>query len=163
MNAVEILVGPIASGKSTYARQRAQDGAIVVNDDAIVLAVHGGDYSLYDPQLKPLYKAVEIAIATTALAMGRDVVIDRGCNMTIESRRRWVGLAHSFDAVAEAVIFPFTDSLTNAQRRMAHDSRGITGEDWMRVYHEQEQEYQPPTTAEGFDRVQDIAGLTYGA
>ena len=37
---VEILVGPIASGKSTYLKHRVSQGAITINDDAIVNAVH---------------------------------------------------------------------------------------------------------------------------
>jgi dephospho-CoA kinase len=34
---IEVLVGMIASGKSTYSRSRAQDGAIIINDDGPVL------------------------------------------------------------------------------------------------------------------------------
>ena len=74
---VEILVGFIASGKSTYSKHRASQGAIVINDDAIVNAVHSNIYELYDKNLKPLYKAVENTILEMALALNRDVVIDR--------------------------------------------------------------------------------------
>ncbi len=38
---VELLVGMIASGKSTYARRRAAEGAIIICDDAVKAALHG--------------------------------------------------------------------------------------------------------------------------
>ena len=52
---LELLVGPIASGKSTYSNKAAKEGAIIVNDDAIVTALHGGDHTLYDKALKPRF------------------------------------------------------------------------------------------------------------
>jgi len=55
MRKIQILVGMIASGKSTYSKHAARLGFIVVNDDAIVNAVHGEDYTLYDKKLKLLW------------------------------------------------------------------------------------------------------------
>lgn len=75
MPKLEILFGPVASGKSTYSRRRASDGALIANDDAIVLAVHGGEYSLYAKELKPVYKALRGLVAQFGAALGRDVII----------------------------------------------------------------------------------------
>lgn len=153
MSSVQLLIGPIASGKSTYARDRAQDGAVIVNDDDVCLAIHGGDYTLFDPRMRPLYKSVEIAIATTALAMGLDVVVDRAQMVTAEARRRWVGIAHAFGAVCEAVIFPMSTPETHVERRVKHDTRGLSAERWLRVAKDHLAAYQEPTAAEGFDRI----------
>jgi dephospho-CoA kinase len=40
MPTIYVLVGMIASGKSTYARGRADGGAIVVSHDAITEGIH---------------------------------------------------------------------------------------------------------------------------
>ncbi len=150
---VEILVGMIASGKSTYARKRAATGAVIVNDDAVVLAVHGGDYTLYDKALKPLYKSTEYQIASTALAMGRDVVIDRGVNVSRAARRRWLALAESLDLPVEATVFPNMGHMEHARRRAAADPRGQNVEWWRQAAMRHESEWEVPTQEEGFDSV----------
>ena len=45
---IYVLVGPIASGKSTYAQKMAVErGALIVNDDSIVTAIQG-ENTLYN-------------------------------------------------------------------------------------------------------------------
>src|SRR5690554_6035008 len=88
---IEVLVGMIASGKSTYALQRAREGAIIYNNDAVVEAVHGGDYKLYDERLKGLYDAVQMSIMYSAIKYGRDLVIDK-TNLNRIKRQRYVHL-----------------------------------------------------------------------
>lgn len=72
---IEVLCGMIASGKSTYCVKKAKEGYVIVNDDSIVNAVHGGVYALYDKSFKPLYKSIEDHILHTAVAMGKHVII----------------------------------------------------------------------------------------
>jgi len=45
MPEIVVLIGCIASGKSTYARKLARKGWVVINDDDIVKLVHGRDYT----------------------------------------------------------------------------------------------------------------------
>ena len=151
--AVEILIGNIASGKSTYCRNRAKEGAIILNDDSIVNGVHCDMYTLYDKELKPLYKSIENAIVTSAVALGRDVIVDRGLNLTPKSRRRFIGLAHAFDAEAIAVLFKFHDPEVHAQRRKGHDMRGHDFDYWLRVAQAKHEQHIPPQEDEGFDKV----------
>ena len=150
---VEVLVGNIASGKSTYCKQRVQEGALVVNDDAIVNAVHSNDYTLYDVKLKPLYKAVENQIVISAITLGRDVLIDRGLNLTPKSRRRWIGLAHSMDVDCRCVVFKFEEPAVHANRRKQHDLRGHTYEYWLEVAEKFNNKHVSPTVKEGFDKI----------
>jgi predicted kinase len=148
---VRVLVGMIASGKSTYAREAARrQGAVIVNDDAIVQAVHGGDYSLYDKALKPLYKSVENHIAAVAVALGRDVVVDRGTNVSSAARRRWLGLASSLDCWAEAVVFGNAGPATHAGRRCEDDPRGHDYDYWLRVATAHDARWEPPVASEGW-------------
>lgn len=153
--AVEILVGNIASGKSTYCQKRAKEGAIVVNDDAVVNGVHCGMYRLYSKELKPLYKSIENTIVTSAIFLGKDVIVDRSLNLTPKSRRRFIGLAHAYDVDAIAVVFEFCDPIVHAQRRKKDNLRGYSFEDWHNVAKTFHEKYIPVKEHEGFDKVID--------
>ena len=140
---LELLVGNIASGKSTYCKKAADEGFIIINDDAIVNAVHAGNYKLYNEDLKPLYKSTENAILNTALAMKQSVIIDRP-NHTAAMRRRYIGIAHSFDVPVHVVMFAWAEPEVHAQRRFDSDSRGLTLEDWLYVANYHQDNYEEP-------------------
>jgi len=131
---IKILFGPIASGKSTYARDQAKAGAIIVSDDAIVLAVHGGDYSLYDPALKPLYKGTANQMVASAVLAGRDVVVD-STGVRKSTRDRFALLAKSLGVEAKIIAFRlgvFAGEL-DGERRFNADPRGLSAEQWRNV------------------------------
>lgn len=153
MPVLKVLVGMIASGKTTYARMEAARGAVIINDDALVTALHGGDYTGYDRTLKPLYKSTENHIAAVALALGWDVVVDRGLNVSRKSRQRWVGLAAAFEAEAQAVVFARQSAEQHARRRWHSDSRGHDLAHWVSAATRHAAEWQTPTTCEGFSMV----------
>ena len=147
---IQVLVGTIASGKSTYAKKQARDGWIIINDDALVNAVHGDQYGLYQRELKPLYKGLELCILHTAIAMGRDVLVDKGLNLTRNARQRWVAVARSLDVPIDCVLFPFSSAEVHAARRVASDHRGHSLEYWQKVAEHHISVYEPPTIDEGF-------------
>lgn len=156
MPTLYVLIGPIASGKSTFSRRMAADGAVVINDDSIVTALHGGDYSLYDTTLKPLYKSVEHHIILTALALGRDVVVDRP-NHRRSTRMRYVGLAKSVDALTCGVMFSRHSPEVHARRRFDSDARGKTLEYWEKVALTHNHVYERVDhEVEGFDKVMGV-------
>ena len=150
---VKVLVGMIAAGKSTYARNAAAKGFVILNDDALVTALHGGDYSLYSKDLKPLYKSTENHILTTALALGRSVVVDRGLNCSAVSRARWIALARSLDVPVEAVVFKNEGPVVHAGRRAKADGRGYAFSYWHRVAAHHDSLWQEPVLSEGFAAV----------
>lgn len=147
---IEVLVGTIGSGKSTYAKQRAKDGCIIVNDDSIVNAVHADQYGLYQEDLKPIYKGAELFILNTALAMGKDVVIDKGLSLSVNSRQRWISIGRSLDIPVQCVLFEFFTPEVHAERRAGSDDRGLGKEYWLKVAKCHFANYQEPTVAEGF-------------
>jgi predicted kinase len=150
---LEILIGNIASGKSTYCLKRAKEGAVILNDDAIVNGLHCDQYDLYNKKLKPLYKSVENQIVITALALGHDVIVDRGLNLTPKNRRRFIGLGHSMDSEVVAVVFAFMSPDVHADRRKNHDLRNHTYEYWLEVAKTFDEKYVQPEVSEGFDRI----------
>lgn len=147
---IEVLVGMIASGKSTWSKMRARNGWLVINDDAIVKALHAGNYTLYDKGLRPLYKAVEDHILHSAILLGRNVVIDRGLDINKRSRQRWIAIARSADAEIRAVLFDRLDPATHAMRRWRSDNRGRTLEYWLEVATAHDKRYDYPVISEGF-------------
>lgn len=153
---IVVLSGAIASGKSTYACNAARKGYICVNDDAIVNLVHGGDYTLYQKDLKILYKSIENHIVSTALAMGKSVIIDRGRNNNKFGRKRWIALANSYDAFVEAIVFKNEGPEIHAKRRFQHDSRGHTYEYWFDVASAHQLEWEEPSVLEGLNAVHSI-------
>lgn len=152
-----VLVGMIASGKSTFCAHAAKSGIICVNDDAIVSLVHGGNYTLYNNGLKLLYKSVENHIIATSLAIGHTVIIDRGLNISLEGRRRLLVLAKSYDVASEAICLANEGPAIHAARRFNSDPRGLSLEYWQRVAERHNQLYTTPTLAEGFDVVRHVS------
>lgn len=147
---IEVLVGHIASGKSTHSHSRAREGWVILNDDDIVNMVHGGCYDLYNESWKPLYKSLEDHLLHIAVAMGKDLVVDRGVNISVASRVRWVALAHSLDVPIRAVQFQVFPPEVHARRRAESDDRGHDLSYWQFVAEAHAARYQPPTLAEGF-------------
>lgn len=152
---IYVLVGPIASGKSTYCKKKAQEGALIVNDDSIVNALHADQYGAYDKELKPLYKSLEMSIIAYGVAIGRDVVIDRP-SYKKSTRRRYVEMAHSIDAEVTAVVFENFGPEVHAKRRFESDSRGYTYDGWLRVAQEHESLREEISTSEGFDHLEHV-------
>jgi predicted kinase len=146
---IEVLVGPIASGKSTYAARRARQGAIVVSDDALTMMLHANQYHLYNNDLKRLYKTIETSVITAAVSQNRDVVIDK-TNGKRRTRARYVALADTLDTQAFAILFDRLTPLGHAVRRTQADPRGLTLSDWRKVAERHEAEFEPVTMAEGF-------------
>jgi len=149
---VELLCGPIASGKSTYCKKRAKEGFIIINDDAIVNAVHCGLYTQYEIALKPLYKGIENFILNMALAMGKSVVIDRP-NYSKNMRKRYISIANSLDVPIVCVIFEDAGGAEHAYRRVKSDSRGVDFDYWLNVYYTHKSLYEVPALDEGFEAI----------
>lgn len=154
---LSILVGPIASAKSTYAQNAAKAGYLCLNDDSIVNMVHADNYTLYDKNLKILYKTIENQIISMGLALNRPVLIDRGLNSNVNGRNRWLALAKSFDVPCEAVVFKNEGPEVHAKRRAEHDSRGHSYEYWLKVATFHQTNYVEPSLEEGFDKIYYIS------
>lgn len=152
---LELLCGPIASGKSTYCRQAANEGAIILNDDSIVTAIHGGDYRLYNKSLKPLYKSVENSLISTALAMGLRVVVDRP-NHSIKMRQRYIAIGKSFDVPVEVILFKRELPEIHGERRFKSDARGHDLNYWIDVARAHERLFETPDkNLEMFDSISE--------
>ena len=148
-----VCVGMIASGKSTYCRDKAAQGWVVLNDDALVASLHGGLYTEYDKSLKPLYKAIENQVVLSCIALDRNLIIDRGVDVRAESRQRWIALGRACDVPMSAIVFPRQHYTVHARRRIERDNRGLSNTHWYRVAKEHDNDYVLPTHTEGFSEI----------
>lgn len=167
MPTIFVLVGMIGSGKSTYARRRAAEGALVVCHDDLCRMLHAGcpvgpNSSGYEPELRACYREMEEDLARVAIKHGRDVVIDR-THLTRESRERWTSFARypRFPSWAQpsviAVVFPMEDPEVHALRRFTSDARGRTYDQWLQVarHHHDQAAREPLSEAEDFDEIRN--------
>jgi hypothetical protein len=154
---IQVLCGMIASGKSIYCKNAAKQGIICLNDDSIVNMLHGNDYTLYDKSLKILYKSIENHVIGTSLAMNRIVLVDRGLNLSLRGRKRWLALGKSFDVPVEAIIFKNEGPEIHAKRRTKSDPRGHDFNYWKKVANTHHSEYTEPSMMEGFDAIHHIS------
>lgn len=151
---IEVLCGAICSGKSTWCKQRAKDGWIIMNDDSVVTMLHGGNYTLYNKSLKPLYKSIEDHIVHSVVLAQKNLVIDRGLDICVESRKRWISLANSLDTPIQAVVFELFPPEIHAKRRAETDGRGYDYEYWLKVAKSHMSRYKIPTIEEGFVNIE---------
>lgn len=154
-----IFHGPIASGKSTQAARMADRGTLIANDDAIVSMVHGGDYGLYSPQLKPLYKGIRNSMIQYAAATNRDIVIDSTA-LTRETRRGILAMGKSLDMLVGLMLFRNGHFAGEADgiRRYESDPRGHTRDYWINVAKSHKLNHDPVTAEELrlYDEVQHV-------
>jgi len=156
---IELLVGMIASGKSTYARRRADEGALVISHDGLTSMLHAA--YRYESWLRPCYREMEESLVKLAIEYERDVVIDR-THLTLESRLRWVHFAsaefagHKPDVYLHAITFPIEAPEAHALRRFTAEARGRSYEDWLDVarHHSYQASEEPIGEGEGFDRIE---------
>lgn len=151
---IKLLMGMIASGKSTYAKEKAAEGWLTINDDSIVKLLHGEDYTLYSKELKPLYKSVEQAIVGLIINSKKSVIIDNGrANLTKSGRQRWLSIAKSADIPIEIVVFPKEYPLIHVARRLASDPRGLDYNTWVEVANTHASLWEEPSLKEGFSSI----------
>lgn len=152
-----VLTGMIASGKSTYCKNAAKKGFIILNDDSIVNLVHADDYTLYDKKLKILYKGIENQLIALGVALDKSIIIDRGLNISLRGRKRWLALAGSFDVPCEAICFTNDGPEVHAKRRFDSDSRNHGYDYWLDVAKHHNSVYAIPSLDEGFDKIHHIS------
>ena len=142
----------IASGKSTHAKMRAREGWVIINNDDVVNLIHANEYTLFNNELKPLYKSVQMHILYMAIAMGQNVVIDR-TNLNVQSRQKWITVGKSLGVEVRAISFLKESQKIHATRRFDSDGRGYSYEQWLEVAKRHNQLWEQPILSEGFDEI----------
>jgi predicted kinase len=146
---IYLLVGLIGSGKSTWAKNKAKDGKIVIiNRDAIREMIKG-EY-VFHTDYEPFVKAACYDLVTTALDYGFDIIIDE-TNISRPKRLAWLDLIYiaSQDRQVEAkiIVVYFTEKEKNVENRMTAP-KGQSREIWKTVYQKMLDNFEEPTLGE---------------
>lgn len=155
-------MGLPAVGKSTVARKMAKDdNYLIIDIDKIVTMIHS-DYRLYNDDIQPIYKAMEMSMIQIALLAGESVVLDRCCNL-IATRKRWCDIGHQLGALTSRIYIETKEPIEErATRRFLEDNRGYSREKWIKVMKEREALFKYPLDTEGFDFVNIIESPHHG-
>jgi predicted kinase len=147
---IEMLIGFIGSGKSTYARKWAEQGAVIICRDDMITMVHG--CYRYESRWSLMYNRMMEESIKVAFDHGRNYVILDGTHLTVESRKRWIeyGIQHRYPIVA--TVFPMESPEVHARRRFESDPRGRSLEEWINVAekHAEQWRWEPVKVDEGF-------------
>lgn len=148
MKILYILIGPIASGKSTWSKNFIKDNpeTLIVNRDSLREMVYG-EY-LFLPEKEPIIKRMAIECTKIALWNDYDVIIDE-TNLTRKKRESF--LKNLKDVMEEDIEYKyiyFSSQNGNVERRMKSDSRGYTKEKWQEVYDGMMKVIEKPTEEE---------------
>jgi predicted kinase len=118
-----VLVGPPASGKSTWARRNGC-GAVHVSQDGLIDAISPDGF---EHVYRPVYRAAEDAVARASLQDGHTVIVDR-TNRTSAHRERWLRIAREADAPAVAVEMIASAELCRVRNSRRDDRQRLTEE-----------------------------------
>jgi predicted kinase len=141
-----VLVGPPASGKSTWAKQNGRGVVHVSQDDLIDAISPDGFEHIY----RPIYAAGEDAVARTALGEGHTVIVDR-TNRTRALRYRWLAIACEAGCPAIAVTMRAPFALCRECNRCRPDKRRLSEERMERMI----AAFEPVSLDEGFAAIFD--------
>jgi predicted kinase len=147
---IEMLVGTIGAGKSTYARERAKEGSAVVCHDDIVSMVHG--CYRYESFKSLMYYRMMEEVIKVAFVHGYYCVVLDGTHLTRKARARWIEFGMENRYPVCATTFPLEDPEVHARRRFESDPRGRSLYHWTQVAKEQAQKtlHEPVRLDEGF-------------
>jgi predicted kinase len=143
---LELLVGSIASGKSTWTRKRANQGWLTVNNDSLVCSMHGGEYA-WNLQIPGLVELLAKQIVTAAASASRSVIVDN-TNRNRQQRAAIVRHGREMGMQVKIVLFPRESADVHAERRFRSDPRGCTYGYWLEVAQKIETEWEDPGTDE---------------
>jgi predicted kinase len=151
-NVCTILVGPPASGKSTWLDTiEWSEYAWYISTDSVIQGVAHMHGLTYDQTFKNLIKFAEQVMWTDledAAERGDPIYIDR-TNMSISSRKKFIDFLKPYGYTFEAVVFSQPEEEEWERRLKSREGKTIPWE----VINGMLASYEAPTEAEGFSKV----------
>ena len=151
MGTCHVLVGNIASGKSTTVKRLGIKH--VVSKDTLRYVIGDGEYR-FDTVLEPYIHAATSALISLYSRSGIDFVVDE-THMSSKERRRTLQHIHpSCSIICHVGVDRGENSHVVARMK---DNHGSTSEGtWRDVYRMLNASFEPPDLSEGFDEIRFI-------
>ena len=150
MRKIIVLVGNIASGKTTFTNERDTK---VLSRDALRCRFNAGKY-VFDREKEPMIQDLLEAQLENAMLLDETVVID-ATHMTKKSRAWILRIGEKYDAIVIAVVFKDRGLNTSVDDRMKCNHGDTPREVWEQVFIKFWTSYERPTEDEGFFLVMD--------
>ena len=150
MKKLILLIGNIASGKTTETLKLVKEGYRVISRDAIRYMVGAGNY-IFDIDLEPTIKRSTLALLEEFLKDEINIVYDE-VNVSKKLREPTIKLAKKYGYEVYALILPRVSKEESVNRRLK-DNHGETSKDvWEIVWENFDKLYEEPTKEEGIKR-----------
>lgn len=146
-----IMCGLPGSGKSTWAKNKVDDGCVILSKDKIREMIHGG--YRYDPKTEQIVgESIKTLLAMMYVCFPSKAVIIDETNISKKKRKEWIDLLDG----AERIICVYCSSAEgNLDRRMT-DSRGVSKETWNGVIESMRKSFESPTEDEGYYKIIEV-------
>lgn len=152
MKELIVLIGLPCSGKSTW-REKNDDGYVVCSsDDEIekLCAADGLTYNQgFEKHVKTANHAFDLAVRN-AFKNGDNIIIDR-TNMSVKSRKRYIGMADRAGYYKVAVVFEESPDVIAQRMKDRFEKTGKSVP--ANVMKSMADNYDAPTQVEGFDEI----------
>lgn len=155
---IYILCGLPGSGKSTWAKKKADEtGALIVNRDSI-RTMFFGSYK-FDAKVEYIVKNCAESIIRELIDCNiNDIIIDE-CNLDIQKRKHLTDLINA-NVLSEynvnVVIVWFTENERNTELRSNDNLRGYTKQYWEDIILGMKNIFEPPTENEDVDEIIEV-------
>ena len=151
---VYVLIGQIASGKSTWVDNQDIESVIISKDDLReTYANMIYEEYIYDDYLEPIIQNICELSLDVCIHLGVENIIIDETNMTRESRQWVFDTPDISDYRVVAVVLPDLGEDVHVQRRLKDNHGQVTETKWREVYRDKKSRYEEPITEEGFDEV----------
>lgn len=157
---VQVIVGEVGSGKSTYSAYLSNNyGALVVCNDAMGMMLRAGNYraSIQD-DLYPLYSSIKASALRHGLSRGRTIILDdtnlnRTTRRWVTNKARDIQLEVGINVPIIAVRTPPISFEISGQRRAQHDLRTYSESEWTAIAEKHSKKASEPELTDGFDLI----------
>jgi len=128
-----LLIGNIASGKSTIAKKFDKAGYLVVSSDSIRYMLHPNEYK-FDIDEEYIVNQTKKSCVQTAMELGFNIIVDDAGN-SLKTKREWiVSLAKEKCYKLIAITMPFVSKSTAVKRRLKDNHGKYDKARWEEVY-----------------------------
>jgi predicted kinase len=145
-----ILVGNIASGKSTYCKELAKDGYVILSCDSLRYMIGANTYT-FDISKEPILAQTILTMYKLFQELGYNIVIDE-TNMSQIRRAPFIAnKLHGYKI--KAIVFPPRTIDDSVKSRLLNNHGDTPACVWAEVWKRKKEQFQYPSYEEGFDDV----------
>ncbi len=148
-NEIQILVGNIASGKSTYCKKHFND-FIILSCDALRYMI-GADHYIYNVCLEPILQKAILDMYVAFQICGKNIIIDE-TNVSMLNRKLFIK-KKKLGYRIKAIVFPRLDMKKSVMRRLCNNHGNTKQAIWEDVWNRFDSRYEEPMLEEGFDEI----------